>query len=138
MTSWLTRIVRLWVGTDSRGLAALRAALGLIFTLAGINGFFVYAGLKPFLPESPAALDLLGTGYLLVLEKSVELAGGLLLLSGRFTSLALLALLPLTVNIAAFHLFIDHNLLLPVLLMLLAHLYLLWTRRASYAPILRP
>ncbi|SDD12983.1 DoxX protein [Paenibacillus sp. UNCCL117] len=116
----------------------LRIALGLIYTLAGVNGFFLYAGLEPFLSKSPAAIELLGTGYLLVLEKSAELAGGLLLLSGRFIPLALLALFPITLNIAAFHLFVDPALLLPVLAMFLAHGYMLWAARRHYASLLCP
>ncbi|MEF3302153.1 DoxX family membrane protein [Paenibacillus sp. GYB003] len=110
----------------------VRYAVGLIFTAAGINGFFVFWGLESFLPESPEALELLGTGYLLFMEKAVELVGGLLLLWGRFIPLGLAALFPLTVNIAAFHLFRDSQLLMPVLGLFAAHLYLLWSIRDRY------
>jgi len=113
----------------------LRYALGLIYVAAGVNGFFVLGGLEPFLPESPEALELLGTGYLLAMEKSVELLGGLLLLWGRFIPLGLAALFPLTINIAAFHLFRDPQLLVPVLVMSAAHLYLLWVIRDHYRPL---
>ncbi|TNJ61958.1 DoxX family membrane protein [Paenibacillus hemerocallicola] len=113
----------------------LRYAVGLIFVAAGLNGYFVFWGLEPFLPESPEALELLGTGYLLVMEKSVELIGGLLLLWGRFIPLGLAALFPLTINIAAFHLFRDPQLLLPVLGLTAAHLYLLWVIRDRYRPL---
>lgn len=113
----------------------LRYAVGLIYVAAGLNGYFVFWGFEPFLPESPEALELLGTGYLLVMEKSVELIGGLLLLWGRFIPLGLAALFPLTINIAAFHLFRDPQLLLPVLGLLASHLYLLWVIRDRYRPL---
>ncbi|WP_245954273.1 hypothetical protein [Paenibacillus flagellatus] len=90
-------------------------------------------GFETILPESPEAIRLLGTGYLLVTEKSLELAGGLLLLSGRFVPLAAAALFPVTVNIVLFHAFVDRGLLPLVLGMLAAHLYVLWTKRSHYA-----
>jgi uncharacterized membrane protein YphA (DoxX/SURF4 family) len=120
----------------SRIVIVLRLFLGLIFTLAGINGFFLYFGLEPFLPKSPAAIELLGTGYLLVMEKSVELIFGLILLSGRFIPLTLMILFPITVNILAFHLFMDPNLVFPVIGMFLVHVYLLWTKKEHYMPLL--
>ncbi|TMV49621.1 hypothetical protein FE783_14090 [Paenibacillus mesophilus] len=110
----------------------LRYAVGLIFVAAGVNGYFVFWGLEPFLPKSPEAVELLGTGYLLFMEKTVELFGGLLLLWGRFIPLGLVLLFPLTVNIAAFHLFRDPQLLIPVLGLAAAHLYLLWATRERY------
>lgn len=121
--------------SDSPVFHFLRYVLGLIYVAAGVNGFFVLGGLEPFLPESPEALELLGTGYLLAMEKSVELLGGLLLLWGRFIPLGLAALFPLTINIAAFHLFRDPQLLGPVLAMSAAHLYLLWAIRDRYRPL---
>lgn len=123
---------------SNRIVTVLRLFLGLIFTLAGINGFFLYFGLEPFLPKSPAAIELLGTGYLLIMEKSVELILGLLLLSGRFIPLTLMVLFPITVNILAFHLFMDPNLVFPVIGMFLVHVYLLWTMKESYKILLTP
>ena len=110
----------------------IRYAVGLIFKAAGVNGYFVFWGLEPFLPKSPEAVELLGTGYLLFMEKSVELIGGLLLLWGRFIPFGLVLLFPLTVNIAAFHIFLDPLLLVPVLGVAAAHLYLLWVTRDRY------
>ena len=46
-----------------------------------------------------------GSGYLTVV-KVLEVAGGLLLLSGRFTSLALTLVGPVVVNIALYHFFL--------------------------------
>ncbi|MDF2717447.1 MAG: hypothetical protein K0R28_4372 [Paenibacillus sp.] len=110
----------------------LRYTVGLILTAAGVNGYFVIWGLEPFLPKSPEAVELLGTGYLLFMEKTVELIGGLLLLSGRFIPFGLVLLFPLTINIVAFHIFRDPLLLMPVLGVAAAHLYLLWVTRDRY------
>jgi uncharacterized membrane protein YphA (DoxX/SURF4 family) len=46
-----------------------------------------------------------GSGYLTVV-KVLEVTGGLLLLSGRFTNLALTLLGPVVVNIALYHFFL--------------------------------
>lgn len=48
---------------------------------------------------------LFGSGYLTVV-KVLEVTGGLLLLSGRFTNLALTLLGPVVVNIALYHFFL--------------------------------
>lgn len=58
----------------------------------------------------------------------------------RRTALAALLILPITVNVVAFHLVLDGGLLTggAVLgdIMLLINLYLLWRHRRAYAPLL--
>ncbi|MNH96779.1 hypothetical protein D3C73_494590 [compost metagenome] len=115
---------------------SLRIFVGVVYAIAGINGFFLLLGWEPFLPKSPEAVSLLGTGYLLAMEKSAELLGGILLLSGRYVPLGLVFLFPLTLNIVAFHLFVDQNLLIPVLAMGVAHLYLIYVKRNNYTALL--
>lgn len=86
----------------------LRIALGLGFTIFGLNFFF------NFLPQPPLGepavnflMALIGSGYLFTLVKVTEVVGGLLLLSGKATPFALILLAPITLNIVAFHLFLD-------------------------------
>lgn len=73
-----------------------RILLALIFILAGFNGWVVILGYDPVFPTSPKAMELL-TGYLLVLEKSTELLGGLLLLVNIFTPAILAIFAPIVV-----------------------------------------
>lgn len=81
--------------------------LGMIFLGAGLNGYAVLFGFEAFAPTSPDAMKFLGDGYLLALEKGVEIIAGILLLIGRFVPLVLIVLASLIVNILAFHLFVD-------------------------------
>ena len=85
-----------------------RLLLGLIFVVFSLN-FWMHFIPVPMPPEgSPAAAfmgAIYGSGFL-TLVKVLELAGGLLLLSGRFVNAALAVLGPIIVNIALFHIFL--------------------------------
>ncbi|HKP61824.1 MAG TPA: DoxX family protein [Polyangiales bacterium] len=116
----------------------VRYLLGFGFVLFGLNGFL------HFLPQPPApaaamsfAGALFATGYMFPLIKSIEIAAGLLLLSNRWVPLALTLLAPLLVNIVAFHLFLAPAGLAIPILFLAAELYLAWSYRDAYVPMLR-
>jgi len=84
-----------------------RLLLGLIFTVFGANMWLQFIIIPP--PPDGAAKDfmvaLYSSGYLTVV-KVLEVAGGLLLLSGRFVNLALALIGPVVVNIALYHVFL--------------------------------
>jgi uncharacterized membrane protein YphA (DoxX/SURF4 family) len=114
-----------------------RVALGLIFTVFGLNGFF------HFLPQPPlegTALQFIGglaaAGYFFPLLKGTEVLAGLLLLSGRYVPLALTVLAPISINIFAFHAFVaGGGMALPIVILAL-QLYLAWHNRAAYRGVL--
>src|SRR5690625_6885913 len=89
-----------------------RFCLGLIFLVAGLNGYFVIFEMEPFIQTSPEAMALFEFRYLLIVEKSLEIICGVLLLINRFTPLTLAILLPIVVNIFFFLLFIYVSLFL--------------------------
>lgn len=81
-----------------------RYLLGLIFTLFGFNGFFHFIPMPP--PPSALAVQFMTVAFVshfMVVVFLVQIAGGLLLLSGRFVPLALAILAPVLVNILNFH-----------------------------------
>ena len=81
-----------------------RYLLGLMFTIFGLNGFLNFIHQPP--PANPLAIQFFvatGTSHFAAFFFAVQLAGGLLLLSGRFVPLALTLLAAELYNILAFH-----------------------------------
>ncbi len=103
---------------DCMKIAAItaRVILGLIFSVLGLNLWLVLVGIleKPIidgpLPEGDAGvyLGILFSSKILLVVKSLEVTGGLLMLisifAKRFAPLAIVLLTPVTVNIFLFHL----------------------------------
>jgi uncharacterized membrane protein YphA (DoxX/SURF4 family) len=112
-----------------------RIFLGIVFLFAGINGFIYFFGYEPLVESSPEALKLFEFKYLLIVEKSLEVICGILLLLNRFVPLALAILAPLLANIFLLHLFVDHSLLPAVIIMIIAFAYLLIQYRKNYMKI---
>jgi hypothetical protein len=116
----------------------VRLLFGAGFVLFGLDGFL------HFLPHPPAptaamnfAMALFATGYMFPLIKGVEVVGGLMLLSNRYVPLALALLAPNIVNILLFHVFLAPGGTPLALLFLAAELFLAWSYRDAYAPMLR-
>jgi len=92
-----------------RVILVAQVLLGLPLVVFGLNGFL------HFLPQPegfpPAAMSFLKaldeSVYLLPLKSGIEVACGLMLLSGRLVPLALILFAPILVNIVAFHYVLD-------------------------------
>ncbi|TCZ71830.1 hypothetical protein E0485_22445 [Paenibacillus albiflavus] len=110
--------------------------LGVIFLVAGLNGYFVIFGLEPFVATSPEAMALFEFDYLIIAEKTLEIMCGVLLLFNRFIPLALAILSPIVVNIFLLHLFLDHSLLLLAVMLIITYGYLLFYYRNNFKGIL--
>ena len=111
--------------------AVARTLLGLVFAVASLNYFFHFLPEQPPPPEAGAFIATLVAG------KPIELAAGLALLGNRFVPLALALLAPIEIGILAFHAaFAPAG--LPVVAVLVAlTIYLAWSYRAAFAPMLR-
>lgn len=112
-----------------------RLFLGIVFLVAGINGFFVIFGLEPFIATSPEAMALFEFKYLLIDEKLLEIICGILLLTNQFIPLAIAVLSPIVANIFLLHLFLGPSLLLLATLLVLG--YLLFVYRKSFIGIVQ-
>jgi uncharacterized membrane protein YphA (DoxX/SURF4 family) len=113
-----------------------RLFLGVIFLVAGVNGYFVLFGLEPFIETSPEAMALFEFDYLLIAEKTLEIICGTLLLINLFVPLALALLSPIIANIFLLHLFLDPSLLLLAVVLVITYGYLLFYYKDSFKGIL--
>lgn len=113
-----------------------RYFLGLIFLVAGINGYFVILDFEPFIATSPEAMALFEFEYLLIIEKTLEIICGVLLILNRFVPLALAILSPIVANVFFLHLFLDHSLLPLAIILVIMQAYLLFYYRKNFVSIL--
>ena len=125
-----------------RSAAVAGGLLGLLFVVFGANYFLNFIPMPPPPPEgTPVAMFMgafFGTGYL-GLVKTLEVVGGLLVAFPRTRSLGLLVLVPILVNILAFHIFITGGVGLqspPLIGICLLALYLLWVGRRQFGGLL--
>jgi putative oxidoreductase len=114
-----------------------RILLGLIFVFFGLNAFFNF--LHAPMPTGLAGqfIGALYASHFYVVPFGFQLIGGLLLLSGRFVSLALVILAPILVNILTFHLTMAPG-ILPGLVCTALWFIVFAGHRTSFAGILNP
>jgi len=116
----------------------VRILLGGIMVIFPVNALFI----KAFQPKMVKRARLLfdtfeDTGYLLYFIQGTELLIGIFLLTGYYTPLALIILMPITINILLFHVFMSPP-IGPGLLIFLMNVFLIWSYRAAYITLLQP
>ena len=114
-----------------------RVALGLVFFIFGLNGFFDLFSTPT--PEDTAHGFLTGLAaapYFFPLLKGVEAACGALLLWGRYVTLSLVALAPVVVNIVIFHAFLDPTGLTVAAVVSVLYTHLVWKNRSTLSVLL--
>ena len=120
----------------SLSVVSSRIILGLIYFVFGLNFFFQFLGAPP--PASGAAesftTGLFMTGYFFPMMKVIEVVLGFALIAGVYVPLALVVLMPITVNILLFHLFLTDNAIMSIVMVGL-QLYLAWMYRDYYKPL---
>jgi putative oxidoreductase len=121
----------------------LKVVLSLILVLPILGTFGVLPAPTQDLYNTPEAFQFIATlqegRYINIIMVVVHVVA-LVCLWTRRTALAALLILPITVNVVAFHAFLDGGLLTggAVLgnIMLLINAYFLWQHRREYAPLL--
>ena len=116
-----------------------RILLGLVFVVFGSNIFLHFI---PMPPQNPSlATDfskaLMESHYMYVVG-FCQVAGGLILLTGRFIPLGLTLVGPVIVNILCFHIFLNHQGWQLASVVAALALFLLWRHRANFAGLLKP
>jgi uncharacterized membrane protein YphA (DoxX/SURF4 family) len=121
------------------GVAIARIVMGLAFLVFGLNGFLQFIPQpKEAMPEGVVALmtGFQKSHYMMGLIFGTQTLVGVLLLINCFVPLALALIAPVIVNIIAFHLFLMPSTIAPGIVVLVLELYLAWSYRRVYAPML--
>ena len=116
-----------------------RILMGLMFFVFGLNGFLHFIP-QPKEPMPDGVMSLMGgfmkSGYMMPLIFGTQTLVGALLLLNRFVPLALALIAPVIVNIIAFHIFLSPATIAPAVVVLVLELYLAWSYREVFAPML--
>lgn len=121
----------------------LKVLLSVILALPILGLVGVFPPPTPDLYNTPQAFDFIETitaGRYISIIMAVVHVVALFSMWTRRTALAALLILPITVNVVAFHAFLDGGLLMPGAIpgnvMLLINVYFLWKHRGEYRPLL--
>ncbi|MGO9586569.1 MAG: DoxX family membrane protein [Limisphaerales bacterium] len=116
-----------------------RVLLGLVFVVFGSNIFLHFIPMPPQTPSLATDFSkaLMESHYMYVVG-FCQVAGGLILLIGRFIPLGLTLLGPVIVNILCFHIFMNHEGWQVASVVAALALFLLWRHRTNFAELLKP
>ena len=115
-----------------------RVLLGLIFVTFGLNMFLNFIHMPPP-PEGPARdfMTALFVSHYLYVVGALQVVGGFLLFTGRWTPLGLTLVGPVIVNIVCFHaLMAPAGLPMAMTVSALA-VFLLWRHRGNFAGLVK-
>ena len=112
-----------------------RYLLGLIFVVFGANGFLHFIPMPPPPGVAGQFMGALFVSHVLVVIFLLQLAGGILLLAGRYVPLALVLLGPVIVNIVLFHAFMAPSGLPLATVVVLLWLLVAWSVRSAFEGI---
>lgn len=120
----------------------IRVGLGLMLLLFGFNKFFWFLQDFDFTgyPEAEylfnalrySAAEDVGKGYLMALVGLTEVVVGALLVIKKWVPLALVMLVPISINIVLFHAFLNLPNIGPAILVALLNGYLMYKNWDSY------
>lgn len=120
----------------------LQIGLGLMLLTFGLNKFFWFMPDFDFthFPEAKHLFETLrfsgheptGHGYIMSMVGGAEVLIGLLLIFRKWVPFALVALVPISINLVAFHLFVNLSGIVPAIVVALINAYLLYINRGAY------
>ena len=119
-----------------KAVTVVRYLLGLMLFVLGLNGFLNFIPQPPPPGDGGTFLGALVSGGVLPIVKAFEVIVGVLLLAGRFVPLALVMLVPITINIVLYHLRFDPAGGVGAYVVAVLHVVLLWGYRAHLMPLL--
>ena len=114
-----------------------RILFGLLLLIFGLNNFLHFMPYPEMSQEAGIFLGALAsTGYIFPIVGAVEVIVGLLLISNKFTSLALVLIFPVILNALLFHLFLDLPGIAASLIAFVLNVFLFIVNKDNYASML--
>jgi len=115
----------------------IRVLLAAMYLFASVSYFIHYMPKTPVMTDAQKTFmaGVMASVYLMPLIKVTELVSGILLLIGRTAPLAAVIIFPVTLNIFFYHLYLAPKDLPMVGVMLLFNLFLFYSYRKKYMPI---
>lgn len=122
---------------NSKFTQIVRILLGIILIAFGINKIYAFIPLPQPSPQAANFMESLAdTGYILTVVAIFEIIIGLLLLLRLWVPFVLLLLVPLSLNILLFHIFMDIPAIGTAILVVILNGILLYKHRLKYKPLL--
>lgn len=114
----------------------LRFLLALVLIVIGLNKFFTFIP-SPEIPENASEFitSLQATGYILPVLGVIEIFIGLLLLFNKWVAFALLALVPISLNVLLYHLFLDIPSIGFAIVVAIINIVLIYKNWSRYKPL---
>lgn len=113
--------------------------LGIMLIAFGLNKFFSF---MPVMELSAPGLEFMGAfvkiGYGMTIVAIVEIITGILIIFNKYRALALVILFPIMLNALLFHLFLDPENIFLAILAVSMNIFLMYSNRNKYAPLLHP
>jgi putative oxidoreductase len=114
----------------------LRTLLGALLLFGGLNHFFDFVATPIPTGEMKTIMDgFVATKYLLPLVKIIEILVGLAFLSGKFMRLAVIVLLPISVNILLINTIVAPEGIAIGLFVFVVNLLFIYDNKESYKDI---
>lgn len=118
-----------------------RMLVGLILLFASVV-YFLKLFPQPKPEDMPEAINkwnagVEATGYLMPLVKSLELICGIMFVTGFYVALANLVILPISINVVLFHLFLGPETIGMGAALLLGNIFLIYAYRDRYAGVFK-
>jgi putative oxidoreductase len=114
-----------------------RTFLGLVFFVFGLVTLFNLMPMQMPKGDAGTFMTVMFSSHYIYAVKCFEVAGGLILLTGRFTPLGLTLVGPVIVNILFYDIFLDRTGLPMGIVIAVLALFLLWQKRSAFAGLVR-
>lgn len=114
-----------------------RVLMGIAFLIFGLNGFLNFIPAPKDMPQDIMAImgAMLKGGFFTVVS-GAEVLVSVLLLINRFVPLALAMIAPIIVGILTFHIALQPATIAPGIVVAALELYLAWSYRKAFGPML--